>query len=78
MIPGWARIKGAADYSGVSERTLRSWLKEGLKHSRLPSGTILIKLAWIDEFLEGYQETENRVDSIVNETLDSLGNRDIL
>lgn len=75
MIPGWARINRAAEYAGVKERTLRSWLKEGLKHSRLPSGTVLIKLAWIDEFLERFQETENRVDSIVNEALDSLENR---
>jgi hypothetical protein len=74
MIPGWARIKEAASYSGVKERTLRSCLKVGLKHSRLPSGTILIKLAWIDEYLEGFQETENRVNSIVEETMESLKN----
>jgi hypothetical protein len=69
MIQGWAKIKGAANYAGVKERTLRSWVREGLKHSRLPSGTILIKFAWIDEFLEGFQAKEHLVDSLVEETL---------
>lgn len=72
MIHGWAKIKGAAEYAGIKERTLRSWLKEGLKHSRLPSGTILIKYAWIDEYLEGFQAKEDFADSLVNETLKEM------
>lgn len=72
MIQGWTKIKGAAEYSGVKERTLRSWLKEGLKHSRLPSGTILIKYSSIDEFLQGFQAKENLADSLVNQTLKEL------
>jgi hypothetical protein len=72
MVPGWAKIKPAAGYAGVKERTLRSWLREGLKHSRLPSGTILIKYAWIDEYLERFQAKENLADSLVNQTLKEL------
>ena len=72
MISGWAKIRAAASYAGIKERTLRSWLKEGLKHSRLPSGTVLIKYAWIDEYLEGFQAKTNLVDSIVEETLKTL------
>lgn len=52
---GWFRIKAGAKYAGVSERTLRSWLKTGLRHSRLPTGTILVKREWLDEFLEHYE-----------------------
>lgn len=68
-MTGWCKIKKAADFSGVSERTLRDWLKDGLKHSRLPSGTILIKYAWLDEYLEKFAAQEDQVDKIVNETL---------
>ena len=65
-MDGWAKIKGAAAYAGVSERTLRKWLKNGLRHARLPSGTVLIKYSWIDEYLEGFEDThENEVNRIV-------------
>jgi len=69
-MSGWAKIKPAAEYGGVGERTLRGvWLKKGLKHVRLPSGTILIKYEWIDEFLESYVAQEDQVDKIVNQTM---------
>jgi hypothetical protein len=55
---GWAKAKVAARYAGVSERTFRQWLKDGLKHSRLRSGTILVKYEWIDEYLENCAVTD--------------------
>jgi predicted site-specific integrase-resolvase len=69
---GWARIKEGAKHSGVKERTFRDWLKAGLKHSRLPSGTILIRYSWIDEFLEKYQVNENQVQKIVDQTVKEI------
>lgn len=70
---GWAKIKQAAKYGGVGERTLRGvWLKTGLKHVRLDSGMILIKFSWIDEFLEGFVAKEDAVDKIVRETLKKI------
>jgi predicted site-specific integrase-resolvase len=71
-MSGWAKIKTAAEYAGIKERTMRDWLKEGLKHSRLPSGTVLIKYDWIDEFLELYAAKDSQVDEIVKETLREL------
>ena len=68
-MTGWAKIKKAAEYSGISERTMRDWLKSGLKCSRLPSGTVLIKIAWLDDYLESFAAKEDQVDKIVNETL---------
>ena len=69
-MDGWAKIKPAAQYSGIGERTFRGdWLKNGLKHVRLPSGTILIKYEWIDSYLESFSAKEDQVDKIVNETL---------
>lgn len=66
-MQAWAKINSAAKYSGVSPRTLREWLKKGLEHSRLPSGTILIQYAAIDEFLKRFRVSENKVDEIVDE-----------
>ena len=71
-MDGWARIKDGAKHGGVKERTFRDWLKAGLKYSRLPSGTILIRYSWIDEFLEKYQVNENQVQNIVDEVTKEL------
>jgi excisionase family DNA binding protein len=54
MVPGWLKIKDAAKYAGVSERTLEDWLKQGLKFAQIPSGLRLIKPEWIDNYLERY------------------------
>jgi len=72
-LPGWGKIRPAAEYAGIKERTLRGdWLKNGLRHVRLPSGTILIKYEWIDQYLESFAATEGRVDKIVSETMKGL------
>ena len=64
----WLKPKKAAIYAGIGERTLRTWLKHGLKYSRLPSGAILIKSQWIDEYLEAFTVTdEGSIDRIVEE-----------
>jgi predicted site-specific integrase-resolvase len=64
---GWLKIKPAARYAGVSERTMRNWLKDGLKHSRLPTGTVLIHASNIDSYLDGYAVLNDRVERLVNE-----------
>ncbi|KJS29355.1 MAG: hypothetical protein VR64_21295 [Desulfatitalea sp. BRH_c12] len=67
---GWAKVKTAARYADVSERTLRGWLKDGLEHVRIKTGTILIKYTWIDEYLEKHRvSNKNEIDKIVNEVL---------
>jgi predicted site-specific integrase-resolvase len=68
-MQGWCKIKKAAEFSGISERTLRDWLKDGLKCSRLPSGTVLIKYEWLDAYLEAFAAKEDQVDRIVAETM---------
>ena len=66
-MEGWGKIKPAARYAGVSERTLRVWLKEGLRHVRLPSGTVLIKYDWLDQFLQPFEDaTSKEVGRIVD------------
>ena len=68
-MQGWAKVKGGAQYAGMSERTFREWLKKGLPHSILPSGTILIKYSAIDDFLESYSVQENMIDTLVEVVL---------
>lgn len=74
MDQGWLKIKAASKYAGLSVRTMRSFLKTGLRYSRLPSGTVLIKLQDIDHYLESYAVTnQNPVDDIVRNTLSEMG-----
>ncbi len=67
IMETWGKIKTSAKYAGVCGRTFRPWLKMGLKHSRLPSGTVLVKFVDIDRFLDRYEVSENRVDKVVAE-----------
>ena len=69
---GYAKVKKAAKYAGVSERTFRDWLKDGLRHSRLSTGTILVAYAAIDEYLERFEVSRNQVDNIVDEVMQEL------
>jgi len=69
VMRGWAKVKDAAKYAGMSERTFREWLQKGLQHSVLPSGTILLKYSAIDTYLENYSVQENEVDTLVKDVM---------
>ncbi|MBF0525824.1 MAG: hypothetical protein HQK56_12095 [Deltaproteobacteria bacterium] len=75
MTQEWFRAATAANYSGVSNRTLRSWLNQGLRHSRVSRGTVLVKREWLDEFLTKFECQTNRVDEIVDDVMADLGTR---
>ena len=72
---GYCKVKRAALYAGVSQRTFRKWLKDGLRHSRV-RGTTLIRYSWIDEYLARYEVLQNEVDEIVEETLEELRDKE--
>jgi hypothetical protein len=67
----WAKVKIAAEFYGVSPRTLRKWLDHGLPHSRLPSGTILIELDAGSKWLRSF-EVGQKLQGIVEEIIDEL------
>jgi excisionase family DNA binding protein len=69
---GYAKVKQAARYTGVSERTFRDYLKTGLPHFRLSTGTILIAYRDIDEWFKQFRVDDSRIDSIVNELTEGL------
>jgi len=68
-MQAWGGIKDSAEYSGRGVRVIRTWLKKGLRHSRIQGGAILIKFSDIDEFLKKFEVNENKVDRIVDEAL---------
>ena len=68
----WFKVKQAAKYCGLSERTLRTHLKVGLPYSRV-RGTILIKHDWLDGYLESFKVVEsNPIDKMGDEMLEGL------
>lgn len=70
---GWAKIPQIAEYIGLSDRTVRDLVKQGLRHVRMPSGTILVKYIWADQFLEQFEDDGgNRLDAIVDEVVEGL------
>jgi hypothetical protein len=71
--PGWGKLKEIARYMGLSERKGRDLLKEGLRHIRLPSGTILIKYSWADQYLEQFEiNDDDQVSVIVDEVMKEM------
>jgi hypothetical protein len=79
MNQGWGKIKAAAAYAGVSERTLENWVRNGLRYTQLPSGLRLIKFKWIDEYLEAFakdsSEENKKIDRVVDEIMAKLRGR---
>lgn len=74
-MEGWAKRKEAAKYAGVSLRTFSNWLKEGLPHARLDTGTVLIKYSTIDEYLEQFVSSRNEVGEMVDQILRDFNSR---
>jgi excisionase family DNA binding protein len=70
----WLTIHEAAKYAKVSERTIRNWMKGGLKYSRI-GGLVRIDSMWIDEYLNKHLEDNDKgkkIDMIVQEVLVSM------
>lgn len=67
-MKAWGKVKTIAERSDVSPRTVRTWLKEGLPHSKV-RGTILIKFDQLDAFLERFAVEDDQVNRIVEEVL---------
>jgi len=68
-LMGWVKIPAAAAYMGLSTRTVRTLLSEGLPFSRLRSGTILLSIDQVDQYLKKYEIKNNAVDEIVDDVI---------
>jgi len=65
----WMRLAQAAEYVNVSPRTIRRWMDEGLKHSRI-HGYPYISEKWLDEWMESH--AADNVEKIVNEVMEGI------
>lgn len=75
MADQWRKIPDAAKRCGISTRTLREYLKMGLPHVRMPTGTILIKDEAADDFFKQFEIViGSEVNQIVDEVLEGIGN----
>ncbi|MFC1788861.1 hypothetical protein ACFLZE_02990 [Thermodesulfobacteriota bacterium] len=72
-MEGWANVKNIAKYMGFSERTVRTLLKEGLPHVRLPKGSIRIKYSEADNYLMQFEVKETDAGEIIESICEELG-----
>ena len=71
-MEGFITIEQAAQHVGVTPRTLRKWLKEGLKHVRVSSRLIRTKMAWVEDFMGSRLHSRNHIEELVNSVLGDL------
>lgn len=67
----WMRLKSAAAFCDVSPRTLRRWLQEGLRHSRI-SGVPYVSEQALDEFMKTHEVSSDRAERIAAEMVGGL------
>jgi hypothetical protein len=67
----WLTIKGAAEWAAVSERTIHSWMTEGMRYRRRSTGMVRIKPEWVDEFIEQW-EGQYDLDQQVNQVWEEM------
>lgn len=66
------RPREAAEALGISDRTLRTWMRdEGLPYLRL-NGVVLIPRAGLDKWLAERVSAEHRAEALANEILSEL------
>ncbi len=66
VVPAYGKVPAACRYAGgVSERTMWTWLGQGLPHVRV-NGTTLIKFTDLDEWLGQHRVERDKVKDIVD------------
>lgn len=73
-MDGWGKVSTNAKRINLSTRTFRDLLKDPrLRRVVLPSGTILLKFSWVDEYLELFElKPDNTVNQIVDDVMKSF------
>ena len=68
---GWCKPSQGARYAGVSLKVFRGFLRDGLEHSQLPNGRILLKFEAIDHYLEQFK-VRNEAQRMADELLKGM------
>jgi len=61
----WLRVEAAADHAGVSQSTIRRWVRVGLPQYKI-GGTLLLDSAELDDWIRGYRREKFIRRHIVN------------
>ena len=69
---GWMTMAGAAKYASVSKPTMRHWMKDGLKHSRVAANVVRIKAEDVDAYLERFTGGTNEFDEAIQKGLSKV------
>ena len=56
----WFSISEAGKHAGVCPRTVKNWLKKGLRSIKVGS-VVRIKDQWVDSFLEQHEQVDSDV-----------------
>ena len=76
MAEGFSPLPEAAAWAGISVRTLKRWINQGLPYHQAGRRTkVLIRRADIEKFLTRQQHQKPSLDALVNETLAELGEK---
>ena len=74
--PGFMPLAEAAAWAGVSPRTMRRWISQGLpRHQAGPRGKVLIRPGDIEQFLTRQQAAKPDLDAVVDEVMNELAQR---
>ena len=71
MRKGWAKVRKAAQYAGISERTLWTWASQGMPYAKI-NGTALFNYEDLDAYIRKHTVNRNEVKEIVKDVLKNL------
>lgn len=72
-MPGYMPLREAAQWAGVSLKTIRNWIKNGLPQYRgTARGKVLVRPADIDIFLVKENASQIHLDQIVDDVMCGL------
>lgn len=73
LAPGFLPLAAAAEWAGVSPRTLRRWFQSGLPRYQAPGGRkILLKPDDLEAFLVRKQQTPIDLEALADATMREL------
>lgn len=76
IAPGYLPLKRAAEWAGVSPRTLRRWIARGLPVYRaLERGKVLVRPSDIHRFLTCRREVQPDLNKMVQEVIDGMAGK---